>query len=308
MARPGHEVFTTRLLELRGAVRLGSDQGQDKFVVRLVQAGRINDVGFLDSIHQLQQGYARSLQPGKVGYDVELGNLAALDGNCADPLDTIQRRLQIVRGDLPQASLRNGIFAAIIRGQCVAEDREGRERETVGGDVVPSGEATVQTLESAASVNCSVWNISTFQSKKRLISAEPRLVVLRTVSRPGTLLIASSIALGDGDLHLFDRHDAVVDANHHARKVGLWKNGDGHLECRVDPGQRQQRQEEKDGLCGAGEPERAFLPRISVCRITPCLRFSGISLRRSRADLDLGALIQPVSAGGDDGIGWAERH
>ena len=32
-----------------------------------------------------------------------------------------------------------------------------------------------------------------FQSKKRLISAEPRLVVERTVSRPGTELTASSM-------------------------------------------------------------------------------------------------------------------
>ena len=51
------------------------------------------------------------------------------------------------------------------------------------------------TLESAASVNCRVWNMSTSQLKNRLISAEPRLVVLRTVTRPGTLLTASSIRL-----------------------------------------------------------------------------------------------------------------
>ena len=50
-------------------------------------------------------------------------------------------------------------------------------------------------FESAASVNCSVRNMSTFQSKKRLTSAEPRLVVLRTVCRPGTEFIASSIGL-----------------------------------------------------------------------------------------------------------------
>ena len=52
-----------------------------------------------------------------------------------------------------------------------------------------------EILASAASVNCSVRNISTFQSKKRLTSAEPRLVLLRTVSKPGTLLTASSMGL-----------------------------------------------------------------------------------------------------------------
>ncbi len=37
----------------------------------------------------------------KVGNDVELGNLAALHRYGADAGDAIQRRLQIVGGDLP---------------------------------------------------------------------------------------------------------------------------------------------------------------------------------------------------------------
>ena len=37
--------------------------------------------------------------------------------------------------------------------------------------------------------------MSADQSKKRLTSAEPRLVVERTVCRPGTLLTASSMGL-----------------------------------------------------------------------------------------------------------------
>ena len=49
------------------------------------------------------------------------------------------------------------------------------------------------TRASAAFTYCSVWNMSTFQLKNRLISAEPRLVVERTVSRPGTLFMASSM-------------------------------------------------------------------------------------------------------------------
>ena len=51
------------------------------------------------------------------------------------------------------------------------------------------------TLASAASVSCRVRNMSTPQSKKRLTSADPRLVVLRTVTSPGTLLTASSMGL-----------------------------------------------------------------------------------------------------------------
>src|ERR1700761_1563931 len=51
------------------------------------------------------------------------------------------------------------------------------------------------TLLSAASTSCSVWYISTPQAKNRLTSADPRLVVERTVTSPGTMLIASSIGL-----------------------------------------------------------------------------------------------------------------
>src|SRR6266568_1224275 len=49
------------------------------------------------------------------------------------------------------------------------------------------------TRDSAAFTDCSVWNILLFQSKKRFTSAEPRLVVERTLWSPGTLFTASSI-------------------------------------------------------------------------------------------------------------------
>src|SRR6516164_6418547 len=49
------------------------------------------------------------------------------------------------------------------------------------------------TRAIAAFTYCNVVNMSTSQLKKRLTSAEPRLVVERTSSSPGTLLTASSI-------------------------------------------------------------------------------------------------------------------
>src|SRR5207249_10023200 len=48
------------------------------------------------------------------------------------------------------------------------------------------------TREIAAFTYCNVWNMSTFQSKKRSIPAEPRLLMERTCCNPGTLLTASS--------------------------------------------------------------------------------------------------------------------
>ena len=51
----------------------------------------------------------------------------------------------------------------------------------------------VCTRASAAFTYCSVWNMSTFQLKNRFTSAEPRLVIERTCSSPGTLFMASSM-------------------------------------------------------------------------------------------------------------------
>src|SRR5580698_3219711 len=51
------------------------------------------------------------------------------------------------------------------------------------------------TVLRAAFTSCRVWNMSTDQSKKRLTSAEPRLVFERTVTSPGTLFTALSIGL-----------------------------------------------------------------------------------------------------------------
>ena len=55
------------------------------------------------------------------------------------------------------------------------------------------GGSVCSTFASAASTNCSDTTMSTCQSKNRLTSADPRLVVERTVISPGTEFTASSI-------------------------------------------------------------------------------------------------------------------
>ena len=57
---------------------------------------------------------------------------------------------------------------------------------------VAVGGSSGWTREIAAFTYCSVWNMSTFQSKNRSISAEPRLVIERTSCSPGTLFTPSS--------------------------------------------------------------------------------------------------------------------
>ena len=52
------------------------------------------------------------------GHHVKLRHLAALHHHGADAVDAIQRRLQVVGGDLPELRLGNG-----VGGEAVAENR-----------------------------------------------------------------------------------------------------------------------------------------------------------------------------------------
>ena len=70
--------------------------------------------------------------------------------------------------------------------------------------------------------------------------------------------------LGDGDLHLLDGHDTVVDADDDAGEVGLREDGDGYLEGTVDTGEGEDDEEEEDGFGGAGEPEAGLEIRLGV--------------------------------------------
>ena len=90
----------------------------------------------------------------------------------------------------------------------------------------PSAADVLWTRASAASTRCSVSTMSTFQSKNRSISAEPRLVTERTSSRPGHRYRLLERA-GDRHHHLVDRHHAVVDADDDAGKLVVGKTAIG---------------------------------------------------------------------------------
>ena len=61
---------------------------------------------------------------------MKLRHLAALHQHSADARHAIQRRLQIVGGNLPKLRLRNG-----IGGEAVAENWKRGEGKPVGGDL-----------------------------------------------------------------------------------------------------------------------------------------------------------------------------
>ena len=162
----------------------------------------------------------------------------------ADPIDSIERRLQIVGRYLPQASLRHRVLATIVRGERVAEDGKRCESQAVGGDVCRGGqrlrnpgERRVRQLQRAKHIHIPIEEEADLRRTAAGVAAH------RKQSRNAVDGVFDW--LGDGDLHLLDRHDAVVHANHHAGKVGFGKHRDRHLERHVDAGNGQQRKEER---------------------------------------------------------------
>ena len=65
---------------------------------------------------------------------LELGYLAALDDDRRHAVHAVEPRLELVGRELPQPRLRHRVGR-----QAVAEDREGRERQALGGDLGGGG-------------------------------------------------------------------------------------------------------------------------------------------------------------------------
>ncbi len=138
---------------------------------------------------------------------------------------------------------------------------------------------------------------------------------------------------GDGDLHLLDGHDAVIDADDDAGKVGLREDGDGDLKRGVDAGEGEGEQKEEDGLGVTGEPEARLVGVVAVrngrnggrrgAHLSSASFPAGLSAssdfpaRRalsSSSGLALGSMpiltfvsfVEAVAAGGDDHVGGSE--
>src|ERR1700676_4281559 len=101
--------------------------------------------------------------------------------------------------------------------------------------------SSVCARDSAALTYCSVWNMSTFQSKKRTISEEPRLGMVfnfsRTPAGDGFYIQQPRHAVhclfertGNGHHHLIDGHHAVVYCDQNSGEVSGWENRDGDSE------------------------------------------------------------------------------
>ena len=237
-------------------------------MIGFIESWRVDDVGALHSIQQIQQGNAGGLQARRIGNDVELGDFAPLHDDGAYACDAIERRLEIVGGNLPQTGLRDGGRPAILRRKRIAEDGERRKRETGGGDarrgrqrLLNFGESGVNELECVEHVHIPI--------EEQTDVCRPTAGVAPNGCQAGHGVDCVFDRLGDGDLHLLDRHDAVINTNYDAGKISIGKNRDWHLRGCVQARQGQSDQEEDDRCRQAGEPEGFFRVTIHLSSPAP---------------------------------------
>ena len=242
--------FDYKLAQSVSIVHLRSDEPQDQLVVGFVKAGRIDDVRSLDGIDEVLNGDTGGEQQGGIGNDMELRHLAALHRNGTDASGTIERRLEVVCRNFPKIGLRNR-----VGGEAVAEDGEGGNGDSVGGDpcrgrqgLLDLAESCIHQLQGEDHVGVPVEHEIDFSRSTAGDGADG--------NQPGHCVDRIFNGLGDGDLHLFDRHDAVVDADDDAGKVSGREDRNGDLKRNVDACHHEHGGEEEDGARGPGKPER----------------------------------------------------
>ena len=106
--------------------------------------------------------------------------------------------------------------------------------------------------------------MSAFQLKNRSISAVPRLVMEYKWSSPGTMLTASSSGLVTVTSIWSMGNDAVVDADHDAREIGIRENRHRDGERQVNAHRHQREDHENDRLAVAGGPVRRLVRGTAV--------------------------------------------
>ena len=237
-------------------------------MIGLIEPRRIDDVGRLHTIHHIQQRDARGLQTRGIGNYVKLGNLASLHDDSAYSIDAIERRLQIVSSNLPKLSLRNSSRASIVRRQCIAEDRKGRKRKTVGRDTGGRGQCLGNSRKGRIGKLQSVEHIHIpIEKQADLRGTTAGSAANRSQARNGVHCIFNR--LGDRHLHLFDRHDAIVDADHHTRKICVGKDRDRQPQRRIHSRRSKCDHEKKDRRREAREPEALFRCRRLRVHFSP---------------------------------------
>ena len=191
-----------------------------------------------------------------------------------------------------------------VGGEGVAEDGiEGGEGEAIGGDLrgggeglLDAGDGGVDELEGLEHVDVPVEEEADFGGAAAGGGADG--------DEAGDAVDGVFDGAGDGDFHLLDGHDAVVDADDDAGEVGLRKDGDGDAEGEVNAGDGEDGGEEENAARPAREPEGIFggwrgWGRSLVVRPFGRIGF-GVVVVGGGDDFHVGAVVEGGSAGGDD--------
>jgi len=143
-------------------------------MIGLDEAGRIDHVAAADGVQDVGDGGAGLDQLGGVGLHLKLGHLAALHHDGRDAGLAVEARFDVVGGHLPDAGLRHR-----VGGEAVAHDGKAAKVRRLA-TILAVGGRVGWMRAMAAFTSSRVRYMSTFQVKKRSISAVPRLVMDQT--------------------------------------------------------------------------------------------------------------------------------
>src|SRR4029077_4873003 len=103
-------------------VHLAADQAQNKLMIVLEQAGRIDQVRAANAIENVRDRYSRGDQARGIRSDLVFGYAAALNDDRSHSVETIDARLEVISGDFPKIVGRNP-----VRSKTVSQNRKSGE-------------------------------------------------------------------------------------------------------------------------------------------------------------------------------------
>src|ERR1700688_783052 len=180
---------------------------------------------------------------------MKLRYLAALHSDSAHAQYAIQWRLELIGSQFPELRLRKP-----VRSETVSENRKSSEGEPVRSNDRGAGQRLPHSTDGC------------IHQLKRLkhvdVPVKEQADLGRTPAGDGTNPHQSGHGinrifnrLGDGYLHLLDRHYTVVNADHHTRKICLREDRDWNLLRRINTRKRKHNQEKEDWTAIANEPK-----------------------------------------------------
>src|SRR6266478_3401956 len=249
---PGGGRLDDDLAEFVRRLNPAADQAEHQLVIIFEEAGRIDEIGFFYAVENVGDGHSSRNQARRIGSDVIFRDAAALHNDRGDAIESIQARLDIVGGDFPKMIRRDGVGS-----EAVTQNWKCREGQAVRFEFRGSGkfglharDDGVHALQGLHHVHAPIEEKIDFRGAaagdgKNALQA--RNIVYRFLN--GT---------GNRNQHLVDGHDAVVNANDDAGKIGGGQNRNRNAERQIAADQRQADDQKKNRLGNFLEPLQLF--------------------------------------------------